>query len=128
MWRTTGDEVWRERGWRIFLAIEALCRTRSAYASVRGVDRAVGESVVWMDEMPRYASLLLPSLTILRCQHSSPFFSTRSYALAETWKYLYLMFLDHDPLPADKYVFNTEAHPFPIFEWDEREKEAYGIR
>ena len=50
-----------------------------------------------------------------------------SYALAETWKYLYLMFLDHDPIPMDKYVLNTEAHPFPIFNWSEEEKDAYRI-
>jgi mannosyl-oligosaccharide alpha-1,2-mannosidase len=50
-----------------------------------------------------------------------------SYALAETFKYLYLIFLDHDPLPMDKWVFNTEAHPLPIFEWSEKEKRTYGI-
>ena len=50
-----------------------------------------------------------------------------SYALAETFKYLYLIFLEYDPLPMDKWVFNTEAHPFPIFEWTEKEKRMYGI-
>lgn len=50
-----------------------------------------------------------------------------SYALAETWKYLYLIFLDHDPIPMDKYVLNTEAHPFPIFEWSESQKKALGV-
>ena len=52
-----------------------------------------------------------------------------SYALAETWKYLYLMFLptEKDPIPMDKFVLNTEAHPFPIFSWSRAEKEAYRI-
>ena len=52
-----------------------------------------------------------------------------SYALAETWKYLYLMFLPPsvDPIPMDKYVLNTEAHPLPIFDWTSAEKEAYRI-
>ena len=34
-----------------------------------------------------------------------------SYFLAETLKYLYLLFASPDVLPFDKYIFNTEAHP-----------------
>jgi len=37
-----------------------------------------------------------------------------SFFLAETLKYLYLLFSDEDILPLDKYVFNTEAHPLPV--------------
>ncbi|KAL5522912.1 hypothetical protein ACEPAF_1179 [Sanghuangporus sanghuang] len=104
MWRTTGDEVWRDRAWQIFLAIEANCRMPQGYASVSIMDWRMPEVFVPLDEMP-------------------------SYALAETWKYLYLMFLppDKDPIPMDKFVLNTEAHPFPIFDWSMDEKEAYRI-
>ena len=35
----------------------------------------------------------------------------QSYFLAETLKYLYLMFADADTLSLDEWVFNTEAHP-----------------
>ncbi|KAA0158639.1 hypothetical protein FNF31_05286 [Cafeteria roenbergensis] len=35
-----------------------------------------------------------------------------SFFLAETLKYLYLIFSDDALLPLDEYVFNTEAHPF----------------
>ena len=42
-------------------------------------------------------------------------------------KYLYLLFSADDPVPLDKWVFNTEAHPLPIFEWSDWEKDAYGI-
>ena len=35
---------------------------------------------------------------------------------AETLKYLYLLFSNSDILPLDEIVFNTEAHPFPIFD------------
>ena len=38
----------------------------------------------------------------------------QSFFLAETLKYLYLIFTDDDVLPLDKWVFNTEAHPFPV--------------
>lgn len=30
-------------------------------------------------------------------------------------KYLYLLFSPNDLLPLDKVVFNTEAHPMPVF-------------
>ena len=37
-----------------------------------------------------------------------------SWWLAETLKYLYLLFAPPDLLPMDQWVFNTEAHPLPI--------------
>ena len=39
-----------------------------------------------------------------------------SYVLAETFKYLYLLFADEDDLllDMDDFVFNTEAHLFPL--------------
>ena len=38
----------------------------------------------------------------------------QSFFLAETLKYLYLIFSDDDLVPLDKWVFNTEAHLLPI--------------
>lgn len=41
-----------------------------------------------------------------------------SFFLAETAKYLYLLFSpDHD-ISLDRYVFNTEAHPLTVFDKD----------
>ncbi|KAH6570005.1 hypothetical protein BASA60_001859 [Batrachochytrium salamandrivorans] len=37
-----------------------------------------------------------------------------SFFLAETLKYLFLLFSDDDTIGLDKYVFNTEAHPISI--------------
>lgn len=37
-----------------------------------------------------------------------------SFFLAETLKYLYLLFSDDDILPLDQWVFNTEGHPLLI--------------
>jgi len=42
--------------------------------------------------------------------------SMQSFFLAETLKYLYLIFSPTTVLPQSQYVFNTEAHPFPIFQ------------
>lgn len=37
------------------------------------------------------------------------------------------MFDEEVDLPFEKWVFNTEAHPFPVFEWTAEEKKQYGI-
>lgn len=50
-----------------------------------------------------------------------------SYFLAETLKYLYLLFSEEDLIPLERWVFNTEGHPLPVYEWSEGEKEKYGI-
>lgn len=50
-----------------------------------------------------------------------------SWFLAETLKYLYLLFDDVDHIPIDKWVFNTEAHPLPVFDWSQAEKNSFGI-
>jgi len=99
MWRASGDSKWRDRGWAIWEAIESKTRTVSGYASARFV------------ELP--APLLLDSMP--------------SYFLAETIKYAFLLAIDSDPWPADRFVFNTEAHPFPIFDWREWERTSYHV-
>jgi mannosyl-oligosaccharide alpha-1,2-mannosidase len=38
----------------------------------------------------------------------------QSFFLAETLKYLYLLFSDDSLIPLDRWVFNTEAHPLPV--------------
>ena len=50
-----------------------------------------------------------------------------SYFLAETLKYLYLLFSEEDLIPLERWVFNTEGHPLPVYEWTQAEKEKYGI-
>ena len=52
-----------------------------------------------------------------------------SFFLAETLKYAYLLSVEpeDDPLPLDRIVFNTEAHPLPVFEWSADERSKYNI-
>lgn len=38
-----------------------------------------------------------------------------SFFLGETLKYLYLLFADRHEFPLDQWVFNTEAHPLPVY-------------
>lgn len=42
-------------------------------------------------------------------------------------KYLYLLFHEDDLVPLDRWVFNTEAHPLPVFEWSSWERRKFGI-
>eukprot|EP01088_Endostelium_zonatum_P020653 TRINITY_DN7715_c0_g1_i1.p1 TRINITY_DN7715_c0_g1~~TRINITY_DN7715_c0_g1_i1.p1 ORF type:complete len:596 (-),score=92.44 TRINITY_DN7715_c0_g1_i1:84-1871(-) len=89
LWRVTGDERYREWGWEAFCAMERWCRTEGGYSGLRSVDE-VGGGANW-DNLQQ------------------------SFFLAETLKYLYLLFSDNDVVSLDEYVFNTEAHPFKIF-------------
>ncbi|KAF4610263.1 hypothetical protein D9613_010302 [Agrocybe pediades] len=98
LWRTTGDVQWRERGYAIFKAINEHTRTEYGFSPIHGVDG----SITHLDDMP-------------------------SWFLAETLKYLYLLFDDVHSITSDHWVFNTEAHPLPIFEWTEAEKKAFTI-
>ncbi|KAH7915749.1 glycoside hydrolase family 47 protein [Hygrophoropsis aurantiaca] len=86
--RLTGDTQYRDQGWAIFQAIEKHCRVASGgYASVLNVDQIPVEHEDKME----------------------------TFLMSETLKYLYLLFTDTSVLPLDDYVFNTEAHPFPVF-------------
>lgn len=42
----------------------------------------------------------------------------QSFFLAETLKYLYLLFSPPTVIPLDEWVFNTEAHPLKIVKRD----------
>ena len=51
LWRTTGDEVWRERGWQVFESVEQETRLASGgYANVKNAHHVNGTKE---DAMPR---------------------------------------------------------------------------
>ncbi len=90
LWRLTGDEHWRDAAWAAFQAIEKHCRVANGYSGVRDVT-VPGDRQVEHDDLQQ------------------------SFFLAETLKYLYLIFMPSDHVSFDQYVFNTEAHPLRIF-------------
>lgn len=53
---------------------------------------------------------------LVSCASKSHFFSLS--------RYLYLIFSDDDLLPLEHWVFNTEAHPFPILRDEKKEIEV----
>jgi len=87
LWRTTHNPKYREWGWNIFKSIQKHCRTPSSYSGLLDV---TDPKAPWNNSM-------------------------QSFFLAETLKYLYLLFSEDNVLPLDKYVFTTEAHPLGIF-------------
>ena len=86
LWRTTHDQKYRDWAWEAFQAIKEHCRVEGGYSGIQNVDT----TPVSHDD------------------------NQQSFFLAETLKYLYLIFSDDDLIPLDKYVFNTEAHPLGI--------------
>lgn len=87
-WRMTGDPKYREWGWQIFEAIEKHCKVPGGGYS--GIESVAEVPAKFLDNM-------------------------ETFFLAETLKYLYLLFDDSTTIPLDEFVFNTEAHPLPIF-------------
>ncbi|XP_075216551.1 alpha-Mannosidase class I a [Lycorma delicatula] len=85
MWRFTKDEKYREWGWDFIEALEKYCRTPDGYSGIKNVylEDPIKDDV------------------------------QQSYFLAETLKYLYLLFSDDNLLSLDDWVFNTEGHPLP---------------
>jgi len=86
MYRLTKDPIYRTWGWNIFQAFEKHTKLAEGYASVSDV------------LLPRHTDKM------------------ETFYLAETLKYLYLLFGDDfNVLHLNDYVFNTEAHPLPVY-------------
>ncbi|KAF9163674.1 hypothetical protein DFQ26_002267 [Actinomortierella ambigua] len=83
LYRLTGDKRYPEQAWEIFQALERSCRTSIAYSALSNVHQSGS--------------------------HSN---NMESFFLAETLKYLYLMYSTPDVISLDDFVLNTEAHPF----------------
>lgn len=85
LYRRTGDPIWRERGLSLLDDWDACCRVES------------GGYTTLVDNDPRTQADAMPS-----------------YWLAETLKYLLLLFESDDVVDLRTFVFSTEAHAFPI--------------
>ncbi|KAG2778682.1 Endoplasmic reticulum mannosyl-oligosaccharide 1,2-alpha-mannosidase [Phytophthora cactorum] len=89
LYRVTGDEIYREYGRIIMEAFEKQSKVEAGgYRSTLNV---------WYGKPTTKTGPM------------------ESFFIAETLKYLFLLFSDDDILPLDEIVFNTEAHPFPMW-------------
>ncbi|KAF7010775.1 hypothetical protein CFC21_025136 [Triticum aestivum] len=84
LWRLTGNKTYQDWGWDIFQAFEKNSRIASGYVGLRDVNSGEKD-----DKM-------------------------QTFFLAETLKYLYLLFSPPSVVSFDEWVFNTEAHPLRI--------------
>ncbi|XP_041854749.1 mannosidase, alpha, class 1B, member 1b [Melanotaenia boesemani] len=90
LYRFTKDQKYQDWGWEILQSFNKFTKVSSGgYTSINNV------------RDPEYPS---------------PRDKMESFFLGETLKYLYLLFSDDlDLISLDRYVFNTEAHPLPIW-------------
>ncbi|XP_044757578.1 mannosyl-oligosaccharide alpha-1,2-mannosidase IA-like isoform X2 [Coccinella septempunctata] len=86
LYRLTKDPKYREWAWEAAQALEKHCRVNGGYTGLKNV----------YTEDPQQDDV------------------QQSFFLAETLKYLYLIFSDDNLISLDEWVFNTEAHPIPI--------------
>ncbi|KAK1327123.1 Mannosyl-oligosaccharide 1,2-alpha-mannosidase MNS1 [Acorus calamus] len=84
LWRFTGNKTYQEWGWNIFQAFEKNSYTDSGYVGLKDVNTGAKDDMM------------------------------QSFFLAETLKYLYLLFSPPSVISFDEWVFNTEAHPLKI--------------
>lgn len=86
LWRLTHEQKYRDWGWEMVQALDRHCRSPDGYSGLRDVTQMPPQN----DDVQQ------------------------SFFLAETLKYLYLLFSPDELISLDDYVFNTEAHPLPI--------------
>ncbi|KAH9814422.1 family 47 glycoside hydrolase [Melampsora americana] len=76
-WRLTGDPIWQERAWEIFLSLEAHCKTDSGYHGLSNVNNPKGgfkdetESFLFADLETDLLQITVPLLNI---HTARPFF------------------------------------------------------
>jgi mannosyl-oligosaccharide alpha-1,2-mannosidase len=86
LYRITGDESLRESAWHMFEAIMKQTRTEYGFSCIEDVTQPESKKTDKME----------------------------SFWMAETLKYMWLLFEDPNVLSLDEFVFNTEAHPFRL--------------
>ncbi|CAH8873117.1 unnamed protein product [Trichobilharzia szidati] len=86
LWRFTKDPKYRDWAWDVVQALDKYCRTGAGFSGIEDV----------YSSQPEYDDV------------------QQSFFLAETLKYLYLIFSEDSLLPLDRWVFNSEAHPLPV--------------
>ncbi|KAI5117540.1 hypothetical protein M0805_004369, partial [Coniferiporia weirii] len=84
-WRVTGDKKYLIRARNAANSMDKFLKVNNAYAGINDVNNS---TTSFIDD-------------------------TESFFFAEVMKYLFLTFDDPEHISLDKFVFNTEAHPFP---------------
>ncbi len=88
MYHITNDTIYQDWGWKIFQSFEKYTRQENGYSSIEDVRHV--DNIRPRDKM-------------------------ESFFLAETLKYFYLLFGERNVFSFNQWIFNTEAHPLPIY-------------
>ncbi|KAF5002507.1 hypothetical protein FGRMN_332 [Fusarium graminum] len=94
-YRATGDKKWQDRAWEAFESLNKMSKIEGGYTGLKSVMKTADDKTrQFVDKM-------------------------ESFWLAETLKYLYLIFAEDSELQVKsdgrmKYVLNTEAHPLLV--------------
>lgn len=144
MWRVTHDPIYREWGWNIFQSMQQHALLDSGYSAVKSTMHVNKDALEVTSSLRKWhqrrihevgrcnAGCCPPRQNISASLCKGSRMSTSSYReyvtqegsnlmnkmesflLAETFKYLYLLFSDDESLSLDEWVFNTEGHPIRI--------------
>lgn len=87
LYQITGDKTYQDWGWEIFQSFLKYTRVEHGFTSISSV---------------------------LNPENTRPRDMMESFFVGETLKYFYLLFSDEPIFDLKKWVFNSEAHPFPI--------------
>merc|ERR1711879_177497 len=82
LYRATGDERYRKWAWELMEALKKYAKLEGGYSSLASV--LTTQNIRYRDNM-------------------------ETFFLAETLKYLFLIFSENDVIPLTDYVFNTEG-------------------
>ncbi|ODN06102.1 Endoplasmic reticulum mannosyl-oligosaccharide 1,2-alpha-mannosidase [Orchesella cincta] len=89
LWQITGDKMYQDWGWEIFQSFLKYTRVEHGFTSISSV---------------------------LNPENTRPRDMMESFFLGETLKYFYLLFSDKPIFDLKTWVFNTEAHPLPVYD------------
>ena len=104
-YRITGEQRYRDQGWRIFQAFQKHCRVRGGgYAGIADVED--GTNVEQLDKMETFWLSETLSESTEMCVVTAAHVLLTLGTLTE---YLYLLFSDDKTVPLEENVFNTEV-------------------
>ena len=124
LYKATGDSYYLEVGRKVLKSLQKYARVSCGYAAVKDVRTNVHEDRYKIDSFSSTIFLECVISLLLSCTESqlwsfeniSVTSRMDSFVLAETFKYLYLLFSDPNDLllDLDQFLFTTEAHLLPL--------------
>ena len=112
LWRVTKKRKWRDAGWEIIQAFNRCCKIESGgYVGLRDVTNAVRRNQIRSKDWCSVALEVCCSRKVLWVwQNSAKDDTQQSFWLAETLKYLYLLFSPDEASPPTTFTALLSVH------------------